>query len=139
MSVRCHEGTNSNLAAVGANARGRNAAFPSLHPVLADQCMSPQGCLPTMRVRLRGRSRAQDFAPTRVGMDDAGVGVTSRYQPAMHMLLRARRSDRLLKKLIAVVWMHRNVAIAVSLPCGRGRRAYVQHRKAAVDQSAVTP
>jgi len=46
-------------------------------------------------------------------MDDAGVGVTSRYPPAMHMLLRARRSDRLLKKLIAVVWMHRNVAIAV--------------------------
>jgi hypothetical protein len=55
----------------------------------------------------------KDFAPTRVGMDDAGVGVTSRYPPAMHMLLRARRSDRLLKKLIAVVWMHRNVAIAV--------------------------
>src|SRR5439155_23857627 len=29
--------TNSNLAAVGANARGRNAAFLSLRPVLADQ------------------------------------------------------------------------------------------------------
>jgi hypothetical protein len=31
----------------------------------------------------------------------------------MHILLRARRSHRLLKNLIAVGWMHRNVAIAV--------------------------
>src|ERR1700682_6817596 len=51
--------------------------------------------------------------PTRVGMDRAGIGMTSRYPPALHLLLRARRSDRLLKNLIAVVWMHRNVAIAL--------------------------
>src|SRR5216684_5850599 len=55
----------------------------------------------------------KDSAPTRVGMDRAGIGMPSRYPPAMHLLLRARRSDRLLKNLIAVVWMHRNVAIAV--------------------------
>ena len=55
------ERTNSNQTAVGANARGRNAAFPWLRPVLADQCRSPQGCLPTMRVQLRGCSSAQRF------------------------------------------------------------------------------
>src|ERR1700686_1359620 len=52
-------------------------------------------------------------APTRVGMDRAGIGMPSRYLPAMHILFRARRSDRLLKNLIAVVWMHRKVAVAV--------------------------
>src|SRR6202043_829235 len=55
----------------------------------------------------------EDSAPTRVGMDRAGIGMPSRCPPAMHLLLRARRSDRLPKNLIAVVWMHRNVAIAV--------------------------
>src|ERR1700682_6246132 len=55
----------------------------------------------------------KDSAPTRVGMDRAGIGMPSRYPPAMHLLLRARRSQRLLKDLSAVVWMHRNVAIAV--------------------------
>jgi hypothetical protein len=34
------ERTNSNLAAVGANAQARNAAFHSWRPVLADQCQS---------------------------------------------------------------------------------------------------
>ena len=46
-------------------------------------------------------------------MDRAGIGMPSRYPPAMHFLLRARRSQRLLKDLIAVVWMHRNVVVAV--------------------------
>ena len=55
----------------------------------------------------------KDSAPAGVGMDRAGIGMPSRYPPAMHMLLRGRRSDRVLKNLIAVVWMHRNVAIAV--------------------------
>jgi len=55
----------------------------------------------------------KDSAPAGVGMDRAGIGMPSRYPPAMHLLLRARRSHRLLKNLIAVVWMHRNVAIAV--------------------------
>src|ERR1700730_552618 len=55
----------------------------------------------------------EDSTPTRVGMDRAGIGMPSRYAPAKHFLLRARRSHRLLKNLIAVVWMHRNVAIAV--------------------------
>src|SRR5712675_3680663 len=55
----------------------------------------------------------QDSAPTGVGMDRAGIGMSSGYPPAMHLLLRARGSRRLLKNLIAVVWMHRNVAIAV--------------------------
>jgi hypothetical protein len=34
----------------------------------------------------------KDSAPTRVGMDRAGIGMPSRYPPAMHLLLRARRS-----------------------------------------------
>ena len=55
----------------------------------------------------------KDSAPTRVGMDRAGIGMPSRYPTAMHLLLRGRRSDRLLKNLIAVVWMNRDVAIAV--------------------------
>src|SRR3977135_2406556 len=54
-----------------------------------------------------------DSAPTRVGMDRAGIGMPSRYPPAMHLLLGACRSHSLLKNLITVVWMHRNVAIAV--------------------------
>src|SRR5216684_4608337 len=55
----------------------------------------------------------KDSAPTRVGMDCTGIGMSSRYPPAMHLPLRGRRSHRLLKNLIAVVWMHRNVAVAV--------------------------
>src|SRR6202051_1344266 len=54
-----------------------------------------------------------DSASTRAGMDRAGIGMPSSYLPAMHLLLRARRSDRLLENLIAVVWMHRHVAVAV--------------------------
>ena len=49
------------LTPLGANARGKNEAFPLLRPVLADRCRSPQGCLRTMRVRLRGYSSAPTF------------------------------------------------------------------------------
>src|SRR5258706_14806956 len=55
----------------------------------------------------------QDSAPTRVAMDSAGIGMPSRYLPAMHLFLRARRFHSLLKNLIAVFWMHSSVAIAV--------------------------
>jgi hypothetical protein len=61
LQERMPERTNSYLASVRANARGRNATFPSLRPVLADQCRTPRGCLPTMRVQLRGYSSAQRF------------------------------------------------------------------------------
>src|SRR5216683_2488968 len=84
-------------------------------------------CVGSSRISVGGRRAAsrpcvsssvgipvlKDSAPTRVGMDRAGVGMPSRYQPAMHLLLGARRSHRLLKNMIAVVWLHRNVAIAV--------------------------
>ena len=46
------------LTPPGANARGKNEAFPLLRPALADQYRSPRGCLRTMRVRLRGYSSA---------------------------------------------------------------------------------
>ena len=55
----------------------------------------------------------KDATPGRVGMDRAGIGVPLRYLPAMHLLLRARRSQELLTNLIAIVGMHRRVAIAV--------------------------
>src|SRR5260370_37708651 len=55
----------------------------------------------------------KDSAPARVGMDRAGIGMPSRYPPAMHVLLRARRSLRLLENLIAVAWVHRDVAICM--------------------------
>ena len=66
-------------------------------------CMSSSVDIPVLK----------DSAPTRAGMDGAGIGMPSSYLPAMHLLLCARRSDRLLKNLIAVVWMHRTIAIAV--------------------------
>jgi hypothetical protein len=62
----------------------------------------------------------EDAAPGRVGMDRAGIGVPIRYSPAMHLLLRVRRSHKLLKNLIAIVGMHRGVAIAVKNNVGRG-------------------
>jgi hypothetical protein len=52
-------------------------------------------------------------APTRIGMDGAGVGVSSRNPPSIYFLLRARRSHGLLENLMAIAWMHRNVAVAV--------------------------
>src|SRR5262249_16888863 len=55
----------------------------------------------------------KDSAPARVDMDRAGIGMPSRYPPAMHLLFGARRFHGLLKNLIAVGWMHGNVAIAV--------------------------
>src|SRR6266513_1452098 len=55
----------------------------------------------------------KNSASARIGMDRAGKGVSFRYPPAMHLLLRARCSDRLLKNKIAVIWMHCDVAITV--------------------------
>src|SRR5712664_3425905 len=55
----------------------------------------------------------QNSAPTPVTKDRAGIGMPSGYPPVMHLLLRVRRSNRLLKNMIGVVWMHRNVAVAV--------------------------
>jgi hypothetical protein len=55
----------------------------------------------------------KNSASARIDMDRAGKGVSSGYPPAMHLLLRARCSHRLLKNMIAVVWMHRDVAITV--------------------------
>ena len=55
----------------------------------------------------------KDSAPARVGNDRAGIGMPSGHPPAMHLLLRSRCSDRLLENLIAIVGMHRRVAIAV--------------------------
>ena len=55
----------------------------------------------------------KDSTPARVDVDRAGIGVPSGYPPAMHALFGARRFYGLLKNLIAVTWMHGNVAIAV--------------------------
>src|SRR5436190_6158830 len=55
----------------------------------------------------------KNSTPCRVGMCRAGIGVPSRYPPAMHLSLRARRSHRLRENLTAIVWMHRVVAIAM--------------------------
>src|SRR3954465_15589523 len=55
----------------------------------------------------------KDSTSTRVGMDCAGISMPSRYSSAMYVLLRTRRSHRLLQHLIAVVWMHSGVAITV--------------------------
>src|SRR4030081_1438030 len=80
---------NSNLAAAGANARGRNAAFPSLRPVrgisvgarraASRPCVSSSVDVPVLK----------DSAPAGVGMDRAGIGMPSRYPPAVHILFRA--------------------------------------------------
>jgi hypothetical protein len=55
----------------------------------------------------------QHSASARVAQDRSGIGMPSGYLPAMHLLLCAHRSHRLLKNLTAVVWMHGSVAIAV--------------------------
>lgn len=52
-------------------------------------------------------------APTRIGMDGAGVGVPSRDSPRIYFLLRARGSHGLLKNLITIAWVHGDVAITV--------------------------
>jgi len=54
----------------------------------------------------------QHCAPVRVAMNCAGIGMAPRYLPAVHLLLCPPRSHRL-ENLVAVVWMHRSVAIAV--------------------------
>src|SRR4051812_794044 len=46
-------------------------------------------------------------------MDRPGIGMPSGYVSPMHFLLRARRSRRLFKNMIAVARMHRNVAVAM--------------------------
>ena len=55
----------------------------------------------------------EDVAPAGVAMDGASIGVTSWHPPVLHISFRARRVDGLLDYLIAVVWVHRAVAIAV--------------------------
>jgi hypothetical protein len=102
-----------NLAAVGENARGRNAAFPSMRPVLADQYRSPQGCLPTIRVQLRGYSSAPGFRarPRQYGSRGCRHALPASARGAA--FLRARRTDGLFKDLTTIVWMHGGVAVAV--------------------------
>src|SRR3954467_15198893 len=67
----------------------------------------------------------EDVAPAGVGMDRARIAVPARSPPAMHLRLRARRSLQLREKLIAVVWMHRAVAITVKND-GRDRWPVIQ-------------
>ena len=55
----------------------------------------------------------QHSASIRIAQDRSCIGMPSGYLPAMHFLLCAHRSQRLLKNLIAVVWMNGRVAIAV--------------------------
>src|SRR5215475_11801617 len=55
----------------------------------------------------------EDVAPAGVAVHRAGIGVASSHLPAMHVSFRARCLDGLLNNLIAVVWVHRTVAIAV--------------------------
>jgi hypothetical protein len=55
----------------------------------------------------------ENSAPTRIGMDGAGVGVPSRDSPAIYFLLRVRRPRGLLKNLITVAWVHGDVAVTV--------------------------
>lgn len=83
------------MVAVRATIRERNAAFPSLRLVLADQCTILQGC---SRPRVSGSVNIpmlKDLASTRIGMHCAGVGKSSRNAPAMHILLHAHRCQRL--------------------------------------------
>src|ERR1700680_3227592 len=84
-------------------------------------------CVRSLRVSIGARGAAsrpcvagavdipvlQDSSPTRVAMDRAGIGMPSRYLPAMHLFLRARRTDGLFKNLTTIVWMHGGVAVAV--------------------------
>src|ERR1700733_13115843 len=53
-----HRRTDSSVPAVLADARERNAAFPSLHPAPLRPCRTRPGCLRTMHGRRRGRSSA---------------------------------------------------------------------------------
>src|SRR5436305_10028696 len=46
-------------------------------------------------------------------MDRACIGTTSGYLPPMYLLLRPSRSQRLLKDLSAVVWMHGSIAVSM--------------------------
>src|SRR6185312_6966437 len=94
-------------------ARGRTAAFPSLHPVRPDQCRSRRGCLLTMRVRLRGFPSARGFLVPGIAMDGAGVGMPSGNPTSMHLRIRTPPADGLPDNSIAIVRMHRSVAIAV--------------------------
>ena len=50
-------------------------------------------------------------------MGRTGVFMASRYLPAMHRFLRARRTDGLFNDLTAIVWMHGSVAVAVKNNC----------------------
>lgn len=54
-----------------------------------------------------------DSASSHVAIDGAGIGMSSRYLPAIMLLLQARRFHCLLNDLTAVLGMHSSVAIAV--------------------------
>src|SRR5437588_12511648 len=85
---RCVRSSRISVGARGASAR---------------PCMSSSVDVPVLK----------DSAPARIDMGRAGIGMSSRYPSAMHLLLRAPRSGRLFKNLIAVDRMHRIVAVAV--------------------------
>src|SRR5664280_3513639 len=73
------------LVAKEANARGKNATFPSLHPVPADPYKSLQGSLLTTRGRRRGCSNTLGFRvrPRRYGSYGCihGLQVSARDAP----------------------------------------------------------
>src|SRR5262245_21160560 len=51
--------------------------------------------------------------PGRVGMDRASIGMPFGYLAATHFRLQAHSFHKTLKNLIAVVWMHRRILVAV--------------------------
>src|SRR6266498_5173488 len=73
----------------------------------------------------------EDCPPARVGVDGAGVGMSSRYPTMMHVCLQARSNFRLRDDVIAVAWMDRGVLIPMEHDGGNNRSASFSHRHAA--------
>jgi len=82
--------TNSNLAAVGANARGRNQQFPccvrSPRISVGARRLPPDHACPAPWIPV-----LKDTAPTRVGMDRAGIALPTKLsrspeRPYLHRL-----------------------------------------------------
>src|SRR5450755_4546611 len=67
-----------------------------------------------------------DYPSTGVTKDDVGIGMPVGHPSTTHLRCRTRRVSGLLENSVAVLWMHRGVAIAMEND-GRHRRADIRH------------
>jgi hypothetical protein len=110
--ISCWSSTEDSSAAVRADYRERNAAFPLLRPDLLNGVRAGRAA---SRPRMAGtvNTPVLDDLAFAIDVDCAGIAMHAGYLPSMHLLPRFGRPDGLFDSSVAIIGMHGCVAVAV--------------------------